>query len=60
LFDGFGLARAGTPQKVNGPVAVGTIFREPWNQIPPTVLRQFGLGSMSLILLHHLLFHHDL
>ena len=45
---------------VNGRVVGGTIFREPWNQKQLSGFKELGLGSMSLILLHHLLFHLDL
>jgi hypothetical protein len=38
----------------------GTFFREPWNQMDPNGFKELGLGSMSLILLHPLLFHLDL
>ena len=45
---------------VNGRVVGGTIFREPWNQKQLSGFKELGLGSMSLILLHHLLFLLDL
>jgi hypothetical protein len=38
----------------------GIFFREPWNQTHSNGFKELGLGSMSLILLHHLLFHLDL
>jgi hypothetical protein len=56
----FPSAGAANVAKVNAASRGGTFFREPWNQMPPKVLNQPGLGSMSLILLHHLLFHLDL
>ncbi|MGH6643719.1 MAG: hypothetical protein ACRED3_13590, partial [Bradyrhizobium sp.] len=57
LFDDLPCGASRKATMVNGPAVDGTFFRDQWNQKAPTVLRQFGLGSMSLILLHHLLFH---
>jgi len=60
LFEDFPSASAANVTKVNAASGRGTFFGEPWNQMPSKVLNQPGLGSMSLILLHHLLFHLDL
>jgi hypothetical protein len=46
--------------KVNGRAGDGTFFPELWNQKRPSGFKELGLSSMSLILLHHLLFHLDL
>jgi hypothetical protein len=56
LFEDFPSVSAANAIKVNAHADVGTFFREPWNQMLPKVLNQPGLGSMSLILLPHLLF----
>jgi len=46
------------PAKV--PTRLKFFSGELWNQNSPNVLNNFGLGSMSLILLHHLPFQPDL
>jgi len=42
------------------PCGTELFFWELWNHNHPNGFKELGLGSMSLILLHHLLFHLDL
>jgi len=48
------------PNPAKVPVRLNFFSAALWNQNSPNVLKNFGLGSMSLILLHHLLFQPDL
>jgi hypothetical protein len=60
LFAARSIKKIPKPAKVNGASRYGTFFPGWWNQKHLSGFKQFGLGSMSLILLHHLLFHLDL
>jgi len=59
----FGLAEAfiwGKRNPAKVPARLKFFSGKLWNQNSPNVLKNFGLGSMSLILLHHLLFQPEL